>query len=152
MPKLDLTIPKGVLSESAKESLAKDMAASLLRWEGLPESEFFRTISWVHVHELDPGAVFTADGAGAEPHAVVDVTVLADAFTDEQRAGVIEELTEMVLEATGWGEEARLRVWVLIAEVPDGSWGSGGHVVRFEQLKAAADAERAAAPANGAKA
>jgi hypothetical protein len=31
---------------------------------------------------------------------------------------------------------------VLIHDVPEGSWGAGGQVVHFEQLRAAAKAER----------
>jgi hypothetical protein len=38
-------------------------------------------------------------------------------------------------------------VWVVIGEVPDGNWGAGGNVVRFEQLRQAAAAERAGAGA-----
>jgi hypothetical protein len=47
-----------------------------------------------------------------------------------------------VLEATGWGEDAGIRVWTLIHEVPDGNWGAAGQVVRFSQLVDAAKAER----------
>jgi phenylpyruvate tautomerase PptA (4-oxalocrotonate tautomerase family) len=35
-----------------------------------------------------------------------------------------------------------VRVWVLIHEVPERNWGAAGQVVRFEQLRAAAKAER----------
>ena len=37
---------------------------------------------------------------------------------------------------------AGVRVWTLIHEVPDGNWGAAGQVVRFEQLRDAARAER----------
>jgi phenylpyruvate tautomerase PptA (4-oxalocrotonate tautomerase family) len=38
-------------------------------------------------------------------------------------------------------------VWVLIHEVPEGNWGAAGQIVRFEQLRAAAKAEREKAEA-----
>jgi hypothetical protein len=40
-------------------------------------------------------------------------------------------------------------VWVLHREINEGSWGAAGNVIQFEQLKAAALAERdkAEAPA-----
>ena len=47
-----------------------------------------------------------------------------------------------VLKNRGIPEEEALRVWVLMHEVAEGSWGAGGHVIRFEQLRAAAKAER----------
>ena len=52
-----------------------------------------------------------------------------------------------MLEATGWGDEAALRVWVLIHEVPEGNWGAGKQIIQFEQLRKAAKAEREKAEA-----
>ena len=45
MPMMELTIPEGALSDDAKAKLPGDMAACLLRWEGAPDTEFFRSIS-----------------------------------------------------------------------------------------------------------
>jgi hypothetical protein len=74
MPKLDLTIPADVLSDDAKQQLARDLGATLLRAEGAPDTEFFRSITWAHIHELPADAIQTPDGV-AEPHVVVDVSV-----------------------------------------------------------------------------
>jgi phenylpyruvate tautomerase PptA (4-oxalocrotonate tautomerase family) len=38
-----------------------------------------------------------------------------------------------------------MRVWVLMHDVPEGHWGAGGQVIRFEQLRQAAAAQRAPA-------
>jgi phenylpyruvate tautomerase PptA (4-oxalocrotonate tautomerase family) len=50
--------------------------------------------------------------------------------------------TEIVREAAGIGEQDALRVWVLMHEVAEGSWGAGGQVIRFEQLREIARGER----------
>jgi phenylpyruvate tautomerase PptA (4-oxalocrotonate tautomerase family) len=141
MPKLDLTIPADALPEDARGELARRLGATLLHWEGAPDTEFFRSITWAHVHALPTEAIQTPDGA-AEPHAVVDITVPSGALSERRKAGLVEDITKNVLEATGWGAEAGVRVWTLIHEVPDGNWGAAGQVVRFEQLVAAAKAER----------
>lgn len=141
MPKLDVTIPEGHLSDEARRELPERLAAALLRWEGAPDTEFFRSISWAHLHELPAAAIRTPDGE-ADPHAVVDVSVPAGALSERRRAGLIEEATKLVLEATGWGNDALVRVWVLVHEVPDGFWGGAGQIIRFEQLRVAAKAER----------
>ncbi len=141
MPKLDLTIPTDLLSEDAKQGLARDLAAALMRAEGAPDTEFFRSITWAHIHELPAEAIQTPDGA-AEPHVVVDVTVPEGALSERRKGVLVEETTKIALEATGWGPEAGIRVWTLIHEVPEGSWGAAGQIVRFEQLRAAAKAER----------
>ena len=140
MPKLELTIPADSLSENDQQELAKDLGAALLRWEGAPDTEFFRSISWCHLQELPAEAMRTVDGV-ADPHAVVKVTTPEGALSDRRRAEMVEEMTKLVLGATGWGEEAALRVWVMCREIDEGSGGAGGQVIQFEQLRAAAKAE-----------
>ena len=141
MPKLDLTITAGSLTDDAKQELSRELGATMLRWEGAPDTEFFRSITWVHVHELPAEAIQTPDGV-AEPHAIVEATVPQGALSDRRKAGLVEDATKLVLAATGWGPEAGVRVWVMIRDVPDGNWGAAGQVVQFEQLREAAKAER----------
>jgi phenylpyruvate tautomerase PptA (4-oxalocrotonate tautomerase family) len=141
MPKLDLTIAADVLSDQSKQELPREMGAALLRWEGAPDTAFFRSITWAHLRELPAEAIQTPDGV-AEPHAVVDVTVPEGALSGRRKAGLVEEMTKLVLGATGWGDDGGMRVWVLVHEIPEGSWGAAGQIVRFEQLREAAKAER----------
>jgi phenylpyruvate tautomerase PptA (4-oxalocrotonate tautomerase family) len=141
LPKLDLTITAGSLTDDAKQELSRELGATILRWEGAPDTEFFRSITWVHVHELPAEAIQTPDGV-AEPHAIVEATVPQGALSDRRKAGLVEDATKLVLDATGWGPEAGVRVWVMIRDVPDGNWGAAGQVVQFEQLREAAKAER----------
>jgi phenylpyruvate tautomerase PptA (4-oxalocrotonate tautomerase family) len=141
MPRLDLTITDGVLSDEGKQELLRDLGATLLRAEGAPNTEFFRSITWAHLHELPAEAIQTPDGE-AEPHAIIDVSVPEGALNEERKARLVEEATKVVLEAAGWGEGAGVRVWTLIHDVPEGNWGAAGQIVQFEQLRAAAKAER----------
>lgn len=141
MPKLDLTIPAKALSDGDQQELARELGATLLRWEGAPDTEFFRSITWAHVHALPAEAIQTPDGTAA-PHAVIEVTIPSGALSDRRKGGFVEDATKLVLEATGWDGDAALRAWIVIHEVPDGNWGAGGQVIRFEQLREAAKAER----------
>jgi len=152
MPKIDMTIAEGQLSDDAKRELPGQMAAALLRWDRAPDTEFFRAISWTHLHELPEGAMHTADGPAELPQAVIEVTTPQGALSDRRRGELVKELTAQVLEATGWDDEAGIRVWILCREIDEGSWGAAGNIIRFEQLRAAAKAEKeqagsAAAPA-----
>ena len=141
MPKLDLTIPADTLTDEAKQQLTRELGATLLHWEGAPDTEFFRSITWGHLHELPAEAIQTPDGI-AEPHAVLEVTVPSGALSDRRKAGLVEDATKLILDAMGWGPEAGVRVWVMIRDVPDGNWGAAGQVVQFAQLREAAKAER----------
>ena len=141
MPRLDLTITADTLAEERKPELIRELGAALLHWEGAPDTDFFRSITWTHLHELPAEAIQTPDGV-AEPHAILDITVPAGALSERRKAGIVEDATKLILDAAGWGAEAGVRVWVLIHDVPDGNWGAAGQVVRFEQLRDAAKAER----------
>jgi phenylpyruvate tautomerase PptA (4-oxalocrotonate tautomerase family) len=141
MPRLDLTITADVLGEEEKQQLMRDLGATLLRAEGAPNTDFFRSITWTHLHELPAEAIQTPDGV-AEPHAIIDVSVPEGALNDERKARLVEEATKVILDATGWGPEAGVRVWTLIRDVPEGNWGAAGQIVQFQQLVAAAKAER----------
>jgi phenylpyruvate tautomerase PptA (4-oxalocrotonate tautomerase family) len=141
MPRLDLTITADVLGEDEKQQLMRDLGAALLRAEGAPDTAFFRSITWAHLHELPAEAIQTPDGP-AEPHAVIDVSVPDGALNEKRKASLVEETTKLILDATGWGDDAGVRVWTLIRDVPEGNWGAAGQIVHFEQLRAAAKAER----------
>ena len=91
MPKLDLTITEGQLSDEARTELPEQLAAALLRWEGAPDTEFFRSIAWAHLHELPPAAIRTPDGE-AKPHAVVEVTIPQGALSERRRGGLGDEI------------------------------------------------------------
>src|SRR3954449_7576103 len=143
VPLIDLTMPAGALDADARAALVDRLGETLLRWEGAPPTEFFKSIMWVHVHELAPEAVNAAGRPVAEPHFRIDVTVPEGALSERRKEGAVKELTEAVTDAAGIdADEALRRVWVLVREVPEGNWGAGGQVVRFAQLREIATRER----------
>ena len=147
MPRVELTYTAGSLPEDAKGELAKQLAESMLRWEGAPDTEFFRSISWVHLHELREGTAYTADGPAELSQFVVDVSVPQGGLSERRKAVLVEEFTSLIREASGLPDEQAVRVWVLVHEIAEGFWGAGGNIVHFEQLRAAAKAEREKAEA-----
>jgi phenylpyruvate tautomerase PptA (4-oxalocrotonate tautomerase family) len=149
MPKIDLTYPAGALSDDAKRELPAKLADAIRHWEGAPDTEFFRSITWTHVHELPADAVHTPDGQATLSQFVVEATVPGGALSDRRKTGFVEDASKLVREAAGIPESEGVRVWVLVHEVPEGNWGAAGQIIRFEQLREAAKAERekAGAPA-----
>ena len=77
-----------------------------------------------------------------QPTFKIDVTTPEGALSDRRRQELVEAATRLVREAAGIPEEEALRVWVLMHEVAEGSWGAAGQVVQFEQLRQAAKAQR----------
>ena len=142
MPMIELTAPAGALTDAGRKSVQRDLAALLLKWEGAPDNEFFRSVAWAYLHELPAGAQTTAEDDA--PRFRVEVRVPMGVLSDRRKAGLVREATALVLEAAGLGESDALRVWVLINEQPEGTWGAGGQIVKFDELKAVAQAAKSA--------
>ncbi|MET7848544.1 tautomerase family protein [Streptomyces avermitilis] len=140
MPMIRLTVPSGSLTEVGRGSVQRDLAAVLLRWEGAPDTAFFRAQAWSYLVELPEGAQATAEDA--EPRFLVDVTVPQGALSERRKAGLVEDATRTVLEAAGLSPAEALRVWVLVHEQPDGTWGAGGSVIRYADLVALAKGQQ----------
>jgi phenylpyruvate tautomerase PptA (4-oxalocrotonate tautomerase family) len=136
MPQIQLTVPTGTLTQEGASTIQAQLAATLLKWEGAPDTAFFRAQAWAYLHELPAGAQITAEDD--EPRLRVDVTVPAGALNDERRAGLVREVTAQVLAAAGLAADQALRVWVLIHEQADGTWGAGGQIFRYADLVALA--------------
>ena len=149
MPLPELTLPEGSLEPDALDRLADGLTAALLRAEGAPDNELFRSIAWLDVHWVPAANAYQGGRPAAKPRFRVDVTVPEGALSDRRKATLVEEATRLVLEAAGEDPadgEALLRVWVMIRDVPDGNWGGAGRVFRYADLRAMAQggAERPA--------
>ena len=142
MPMIDVTYPEGALDEDARTKLVDDLTTALLRAERAPDTDFFRSVTWVYVHELPAGAINSSGRPVEDPTFRVMVTTPEGALSDRRRAEMVEAGTAAVLEAAGLGPEDAMRVWILMREINEGSWGAGGQVVQFKQLVEAAKAER----------
>ncbi|MDQ0836157.1 phenylpyruvate tautomerase PptA (4-oxalocrotonate tautomerase family) [Streptomyces achromogenes] len=136
MPMIRLTAPAAALTAQGRQSIQRDLAAVLLRWEGAPDTAFFRAQAWSYLTELPEGAQTTAEDDA--PRFLVEVTVPQGALSERRKAGLVEEATKTVLAAAGLGRDDAPRVWVLVHEQPDGSWGAGGSVIRYADLVALA--------------
>jgi phenylpyruvate tautomerase PptA (4-oxalocrotonate tautomerase family) len=145
MPLIDVTVPAGALERPVAERLLEELASTLLRWEGAPDTEFFREITWVYLHEVAPGGLAVGGRPGGAPRFRVEVTVPEGALSARRKEGLVADVHALVAKAAGPGDVRPLHVWTLVREVPEGNWGAGGEVVRFADLVRLADAERGAA-------
>lgn len=142
MPIFEISYPEGALEPDARAKLMEDLTTALLRAERAPDTDFFRSVTWGYVYEQPADSVLAAGRPVQKPTFKIDVTTPEGALSDRRREEFVVEATRLVREAAGISEEDALRVFVLMHEVAEGSWGAGGHVIRFEQLREAAKAER----------
>ena len=145
MPLIDAYIPAGVLDSGQKTELAEGLMTKLLRAERAPDTEFFRKVTWVYLHELPTDNVRSA----GRPATLfrIDVTTPEGALSDRRRAELVAGATEVVARVVGEIDGEPPATWVLCKEIDEGSWGAGGHVIAFKALRDAAAAQRETAPA-----
>jgi phenylpyruvate tautomerase PptA (4-oxalocrotonate tautomerase family) len=122
VPMIDVYAPAGMFKERKK--LAQDVAAAVMRWEGVPAIALFKDNTAGFVHDLPADAL--SDAAGDGRHIRVQVLTPVGVLSREKQLGVVKELTEIVVAAAG-DPELAARTWVLIVESPEGGWGIAGH-------------------------
>ena len=149
MPMIELTYPKGSIEPGAREELLDELATKLLEAEKAPDTEFFRSITWVYANEIEAESLAVGGKPGGEPRFRVNITVPDGALSDRRKGILVDSVNQAVLGAAGLEESEGLRIWTLIREVPDGNWGAAGQQIRYKQLLelAAGERERAGTPA-----
>jgi 4-oxalocrotonate tautomerase len=70
---------------------------------------------------------------------LVTVTAIEGVFSSEQKAKLIQQLTETMVSIEG--ENLRPYTWVKIEEVKDGDWGIGGQTLTAEAVRKIAAGE-----------
>jgi phenylpyruvate tautomerase PptA (4-oxalocrotonate tautomerase family) len=142
MPMIDVTYPDRALAPDAREKLVEGLTTALLRAERAPDTDFFRSITWIYVHELPEGSVIAAGKPVTEPTFRVMVTTPEGALSDRRRKEMVEAGTAVVLDAAGLTPDDSMRVWIVMREIDEGSWGAGGQVIQFKELVEAAKQQR----------
>jgi phenylpyruvate tautomerase PptA (4-oxalocrotonate tautomerase family) len=142
MPMIEVTYPKGAIAAEAREQMLEELATKLLAAEKAPDTEFFRSITWVYANEIEPQTLAVGGRPGGEPRFRVQITVPEGALSDRRKGILVDSVNQAVLRASGLDESEGIRVWTLIRDVPEGNWGAAGQQVRYQQLVEAAAAER----------
>jgi phenylpyruvate tautomerase PptA (4-oxalocrotonate tautomerase family) len=141
MPMIDVYAPTGTFPDP--HTLATNLAATLMRIEGVPNIPMFRTNTAAFVHELPAAALPAAalsDVDGDSGHIRVQVLTNAGALDREKQLAVVAQLTDLVASAAG-DDGLKPRTWVLLTEAVPGGWGLAGHAHTNDQLVTAARAE-----------
>jgi phenylpyruvate tautomerase PptA (4-oxalocrotonate tautomerase family) len=137
MPLVRLTYPLGALAPAQKRRLAASLTEIVLDAEVDAVTEAGRMVTVVQFQEAAAddwavGGVLRSDVAGPPDHFIVDVVVLQGLLEGERRSAVHRRITEAfqgVFSGDGGDPLRSLRVWILVHEVREGSWGAAGRTV-----------------------
>src|SRR5258708_553625 len=136
MPMIDVYAKEGTFAD--RKALARDLAATLMKIEQVPDIPMFRQNTAAFVHDLPETALANVDGDNS--YVRVQVLTNAGALNREKQIAVVHTLTDLVAAAAG-DPSLTERTWVLLTEAPEGGWGLWGHAHTNEELVAAARAE-----------
>jgi 4-oxalocrotonate tautomerase len=67
---------------------------------------------------------------------LINVKVIEDVFSDEQKKQMVERLTDAMVSIEG--ENMRGVTWVIVEEVRSGQWGIGGNALTTADVQALA--------------
>jgi len=135
MPMIDVYAAAGTFPDS--RTLARDLAAEVMRWERVPDLPLFANNTAAFIHDMDAAAI--SNVAGDSNYVRVQVLTPVGVLDRDKQLGVVKELTEIVAAAAGDSSLSE-RTWVLLTESPAGGWGIAGHANTNADIAAAARA------------
>jgi phenylpyruvate tautomerase PptA (4-oxalocrotonate tautomerase family) len=136
MPMIDVYATKGTFKDP--KSLARELAATLMKIEKVPDIPMFRQNTAGFVHDLPSGALSNVNGDGN--YVRVQVLTNAVALDRDKQLAVVQQFTDLVAAAAG-DPSLKDRTWVLLTEAVEGGWGLAGHANTNAELVAAARAQ-----------
>ena len=122
MPMIDVYAAAGTFFDP--HTLARNLAAAVMRWEQVPDLPLFANNTAAFVHEMDAATI--SNVAGDTNYVRVQVLTPIGVLDREKQLGVVKELTDIVAAASG-DSSLPERTWVLLTESPEGGWGIAGH-------------------------
>jgi len=133
---IDVYAVEGTFAD--KHTLARDLAAAVMRWEQVPNLSLFRNNTAAFIHDLPADSL--SNVAGDSNYVRVQVLTPVGVLDRNKQLGVVKELTDIVA-AAGGDPALATRTWVLLTESPEGGWGVNGHANTGADLAASARAE-----------
>jgi len=128
MPLVEVIHPEGAFSADARKTLLENLSATCLRWEGVEVNDTTQSVAWVYLDER-PRESMSAGGRPLTQNIYrVNVSVMVGFMDYERIDGMVKEITEAILKADGTDGTGAPRVFVIINEVPSGTWGVDGRV------------------------
>jgi phenylpyruvate tautomerase PptA (4-oxalocrotonate tautomerase family) len=144
MPMIDLYHQEDSFTPDARAMLVEELTTLLLEMEGALDNGQSRALSWVFVHPLAAGAINTGGKPSRDFKYKCVFSVpegtrgLHGPMSASRRAEMFERATALILKAEGVdaAPENQFRVWCFLHEIPDGTWGGMGTLVRMQDISA----------------
>jgi phenylpyruvate tautomerase PptA (4-oxalocrotonate tautomerase family) len=130
---IDAFIPENALAPEAERALINAVTRLVVKHEiGDETNQKALDATWVSVHR--PNVLVAGIPATAPRYRFV-VSVPEGQFDEARREAVTSGITEEIAKAENHAlDDVKGRIWVICVEVPDGSWGARGRIVRLPDI------------------
>ena len=134
MPMIELTSPKGALTQSKQNALMKTLTNTLLKWEGAPiDSAVAQAVSWAFVNEKPAGTFYVGGKPITQDHWRVEITVPQGVLNENKKKGLVKDVQDTIAKITG-DDNLGTRVWCIITDIPSGNWGADGKIFTITEI------------------
>jgi phenylpyruvate tautomerase PptA (4-oxalocrotonate tautomerase family) len=142
MPMVDIALTEDSLTPEATNALAAKLSEALIAFEGAPDNQYVRSLTWCFIDRRPAGSIFVGGVPAPQPRYRITLTVpefvsgIHGPVMFENRKKLVRHVTEMVLQAEGteYSAHAATRVWVHIRELPEGFWGAFGEIAGMRDI------------------
>ncbi|MGW5434430.1 tautomerase family protein [Streptomyces sp. NPDC004059] len=128
MPLVEVIHPAGSLTPEGRETLLSRLSSLCLQWEGIEATDTSQSVAWVYLDER-PADSITAGGRPLRQAVYrVNVRVMVGFMDYERIEGMAADVTKAILDADGTEGTDDPRVFVIVEEIPSGTWAVDGKV------------------------
>jgi phenylpyruvate tautomerase PptA (4-oxalocrotonate tautomerase family) len=128
MPLVEVIHPEGSFDPAKRKTLLSDLSSICLRWEGIEITDSSQSIAWVYLDERPADSITTGGEPLSQNVYLVNVRVMVGFMDYERIEGMAAELARAILNADGTAGTGDPRVFVIVEEVPSGTWAIDGKV------------------------
>jgi phenylpyruvate tautomerase PptA (4-oxalocrotonate tautomerase family) len=128
MPLVEVIHPEGSFDAATRKDLRSKLSSICLRWEGIEVTDSSQSIAWVYLDERPADSITVGGKPLSQNVYLVNVRVMVGFMDDARIEGLAAEVTQAILEADGTPGTGDPRVFVIVEEVPSGTWAIDGKV------------------------
>jgi phenylpyruvate tautomerase PptA (4-oxalocrotonate tautomerase family) len=136
MPLIHLSYPEGTFTAEQLNAAATELTKAGLETEGIPLTEFNLSTTWIFARPYPPHQVFSAGKPVKNNFIAVEINALVGGHSNVTKATLIKRATDIISAHAAVPKGEPRRIYVLVRELPESSWGFDGNVIDLELLRA----------------
>jgi phenylpyruvate tautomerase PptA (4-oxalocrotonate tautomerase family) len=140
MPNIIVRVPEGAFEAAAKQKLAADITAVAKDVEQIGDDPRQQFLTWLVIDEIPKGHLFAGgnDPTGQVIPVIVFFYPPAGVIDADGRARAVADIQKAVQGAVESSDPRPAMTSVIIADVPDGTWGANGSLWHLPDFARAA--------------